>query len=118
MPSSTSASSLFKIPAPAVPKDDSSVSTVGSWLTDTVYAKSGVAEIDGYDPDSGDKTWTIKLPGPVCQASRHTTDSGRTAVIYEPAMPTKEDPSHGCSQLAAIDLEGRQEAVDAHDQVR
>ncbi|MFD6919828.1 PQQ-binding-like beta-propeller repeat protein [Streptomyces sp. NPDC059944] len=105
VPASTASSPLFQIPAPAIPKDDTSVTTVGSWLTDKVYAKSGVAEINGYDPDSGAKTWTIKLPGPVCQASRHTTDSDRTAIIYEPAMPTKAEPSHGCSQLAAIDLD-------------
>ncbi|MEW2163952.1 PQQ-binding-like beta-propeller repeat protein [Streptomyces sp. NPDC007084] len=104
-PASTSSHPLFQIPAPALPKSDSSVTTVGSWLTDKVYAKSGVAEINGYDPDSGAKTWTIKLPGPVCQASRHTTESDRTAIIYEPEMPTKAQPSHGCSQLAAIDLD-------------
>ncbi|MEU8977468.1 PQQ-binding-like beta-propeller repeat protein [Streptomyces sp. NPDC048309] len=105
VPSNTSSTVLFQIPAPAVKKDDNSVTTVGSWLTDKVYAKSGNAEVVGYDPDSGAKLWTIKLPGPVCQASRHTTDANRTAIIYEPAMPTKADPSHGCSQLAALDLD-------------
>ncbi|MET9897999.1 PQQ-binding-like beta-propeller repeat protein [Streptomyces sp. NPDC006446] len=104
-PANTSSSLLFQIPAPAVPKGDTSVTTAGSWLTDKVYAKTGVAEINGYDPDSGAKNWTLKLPGPVCQASRHTTDADRTAIIYEPAMPTKAQPSHGCSQLAAIDLD-------------
>ncbi|MEU9211990.1 PQQ-binding-like beta-propeller repeat protein [Streptomyces sp. NPDC048415] len=104
VPANTSSTVLFRIPAPSV-KDDDSVTTVGSWLTDKVYAKSGNAEINGYDPDTGAKTWTIKLPGPVCQASRHITESNRTAIIYEPAMPTKADPSHGCSQLAAIDLD-------------
>lgn len=82
----------------------SSATTVGSWLTDKVYAKSGNAEVDGYDPDSGAKLWTIKLPGPVCSASRHVTDSDRTAIVYEPAMPTKAQPSHGCSEVAALDL--------------
>jgi hypothetical protein len=105
VPGNTSSTPLFQIPAPAVAKDITSVTTVGSWLTDKVYAKTGIAEINGYDPDSGAKTWTIKLPGPVCQASRHTTDADRTAIIYEPAMPTKANPSHGCSQLAAIDLD-------------
>ncbi|WP_330305135.1 MULTISPECIES: PQQ-binding-like beta-propeller repeat protein [unclassified Streptomyces] len=105
VPSNTSSTVLFQIPAPAVKDDDSSVTTVGSWLTDKVYAKSGNAEVDGYDPKSGAKLWTIKLPGPVCQASRHSTDANRTAIIYEPAMPTKKDPSHGCSQLAALDLD-------------
>ncbi|MFE9878048.1 PQQ-binding-like beta-propeller repeat protein [Streptomyces sp. NPDC005784] len=105
VPADTGSTLLFQIPAPAVAKDITSVTTVGSWLTDKVYAKTGNAEINGYDPDSGAKTWTIKLPGPVCQASRHSTDADRTAIIYEPAMPTKANPSHGCSQLAAIDLD-------------
>ncbi|AVH58225.1 MULTISPECIES: outer membrane protein assembly factor BamB family protein [Streptomyces] len=104
VPANTSSKVLFQIPAPAV-KGDTSVTTAGSWLTDKVYAKSGSAEVNGYDPDSGAKLWTIKLPGPVCMASRHTTESNRTAITYEPAMPTKEDPSHGCSQLAALDLD-------------
>ncbi|MCT9005528.1 outer membrane protein assembly factor BamB family protein [Streptomyces rhizosphaerihabitans] len=101
----TGSTLLFQIPAPAVAKDINSVTTAGSWLTDKVYAKTGNAEINGYDPDSGAKTWTIKLPGPVCQASRHSTDADRTAIIYEPAMPTKAQPSHGCTQLAAVDLD-------------
>ncbi|MFD7052034.1 MULTISPECIES: outer membrane protein assembly factor BamB family protein [Streptomyces] len=103
VPANTTSKVLFQVPAPAVPAE-SSVSTVGSWLTDKVYAKSGDAEINGYDPDSGAKLWTIKLPGPVCTASRHTTDSGRTAIVYEPAMPTKAKPSHGCSEVSALDL--------------
>ncbi|MGW1069235.1 outer membrane protein assembly factor BamB family protein [Streptomyces aureus] len=104
-PANTASSLLFQLPAPAVPKGITSVATNGSWLTDKVYAKTGNAEINGYDRDTGAKTWTIKLPGPVCQASRHTTDSDRSAIIYEPAMPTKAQPSHGCTQLAAIDLD-------------
>lgn len=103
VPANTSSKVLFQVPAPAVTAE-SSVPTVGSWLTDKVYAKSGNAEINGYDPDSGAKVWTIKLPGPVCTAGRHATDSGRTAIVYEPAMPTKAEPSHGCSEVAALDL--------------
>ncbi len=70
-----------------------------------MYAKSGHAEIVGYDPVKGTKLWTVPLPGPVCAASRHTTDTHQTAIVYEPAMPTKDKPSHGCSQVAAIDLD-------------
>ena len=103
MPSNTSAKVLFQVPSPEV-KDDSSISVKGSWLTDKVYAKSGIAEVVGYDPDKGTKLWTIPLPGPVCEASRHTTNDNKTAIVYEPAMPTKEDPSHGCSEVSAIDL--------------
>ncbi len=95
---------LFQVPAPEV-KNDSTVVVAGSWLTDKAYVKSGVAEINGYDRDKGSRLWTIKLPGPVCQASRHVTDDGLTAVLHQPAMPTKADPSHGCSQVALLDLD-------------
>ncbi|MEV6959277.1 PQQ-binding-like beta-propeller repeat protein [Streptomyces sp. NPDC051207] len=103
-PSDPAGKVLFQVPAPEV-KGDSSVVVSGSWITDKVYAKSGVAEIVGYDPDKGSELWTIDLPGPVCQASRHVTEDNRTAVTFQPAMPTKADPSHGCSQVAAIDLD-------------
>ncbi|MFI6207080.1 PQQ-binding-like beta-propeller repeat protein [Streptomyces sp. NPDC051041] len=95
---------LFQIPAPAV-KDDDSVVVSGSWLTDKAYVKSGVAEITGYDPDKGSELWTVPLPGPVCQASRHVTEDNRTAVVHQPAMPTKAEPSHGCTRVSAIDLD-------------
>lgn len=104
-PANTASKVLFQVPEPAVGADENSTTVVGSWLTDTVYAKSGRAEIVGYDPVKGTKLWTVPLPGPVCEASRHTTADHRTAIVYEPAMPTKDKPSHGCSQLAAIDLD-------------
>ncbi|MES5821956.1 PQQ-binding-like beta-propeller repeat protein [Streptomyces sp. RG80] len=102
VPSNTASSVLFQVPQPEV-KVDTTYTVNGSWLTDTVYAKSGVAEVVGYDPDKGTKLWTIKLPGPVCQASRHATEAGLTAIAYEPAMPTKTRTA-GCSQIAGIDL--------------
>ncbi|MFF8592635.1 PQQ-binding-like beta-propeller repeat protein [Streptomyces sp. NPDC015220] len=100
-PADTTAKVLFQVP---LPKVQDSTTVAGSWLTDKVYAKSGVAEIAGYDPDKGTKLWTVKLPGPVCRATPHTTSDGRTAILYEPAMPTKARPSHGCSQIAALDV--------------
>jgi hypothetical protein len=104
-PANTASKVLFQVPEPLVGADESSTTVVGSWLTDTVYAKSGRAEIVGYDPVKGTKLWTVPLPGPVCAASRHTTADHSTAIVYEPAMPTKDKPSHGCSQVAAIDLD-------------
>ncbi|GGS65969.1 outer membrane protein assembly factor BamB family protein [Streptomyces violaceus] len=103
-PSDPSAKVLFQVPAPEV-KNDSTVVVSGSWLTDKTYAKSGIAKIVGYDRDEGGKQWTIPLEGPVCQASRHVTEDNKTAILYQPAMPTKADPSHGCSQVALIDLD-------------
>lgn len=104
VPANPASELLFKIPAPEVAKS-STISVAGSWLTDKVYAKSGVAKITGYDPAKGTELWTIKLPGPVCQGSNHMTDDHRTAITYQPAMPTKAQPSHGCTQVAAIDLD-------------
>ncbi|MFJ7078400.1 PQQ-binding-like beta-propeller repeat protein [Streptomyces sp. NPDC098781] len=104
VPGDTTSQVLFQVPSPDV-EDDSSIVVAGSWLTDKAYVKSGVAEIVGYDPDKGSKLWSVKLPGPVCQAARHINEDGVTAVAFEPAMPTKDKPSHGCTQVAAIDLD-------------
>ncbi|MGW1745903.1 outer membrane protein assembly factor BamB family protein [Streptomyces sp. NPDC002092] len=101
VPARTASQLLFKVPVPQV--DDTTV-VAGSWLTDKAYVKSGVAEINGYDRDKGGKLWTIKLPGPVCTVSTHTTDDDRTAVVFQPRMPPK-GRSEGCSQIAAIDLD-------------
>ncbi|MCE0446980.1 PQQ-binding-like beta-propeller repeat protein [Streptomyces tricolor] len=90
----------FQVP---LPQTDDTVVTSGSWLTDTVYAKSGIAEIVGYDPAKGTELWTLKLPGPICAASGHVTADGRTAITFQPKMPAKNS-SAGCSQIAAIDL--------------
>ncbi|MFH8975831.1 PQQ-binding-like beta-propeller repeat protein [Streptomyces sp. NPDC017890] len=105
VPADPASKVLFQVPAPAVTKEDDSVVVSGSWLTDTVYAKSGIAEIVGYEPDKGSKKWTVKLAGPVCTASRHVTDDNKTVIVHQPAMPTKAEPSHGCTQVAVIDLD-------------
>ncbi|MFI9806304.1 PQQ-binding-like beta-propeller repeat protein [Streptomyces sp. NPDC052301] len=92
---------LFQVP---MPKADDTTDTSGSWLTDKVYAKSGIAEIVGYDPVKGGKLWTVKLPGPVCAASAQVSSDNRTAVLFQPKMPAKNS-SAGCSQVAGIDLD-------------
>ncbi|MFF4039464.1 PQQ-binding-like beta-propeller repeat protein [Streptomyces sp. NPDC001816] len=100
VPANPAAKLLFKVP---MPKTNDSVVTTGSWLTDTVYAKSGIAEIVGYDVAQGSKLWTLKLPGPVCTASKHVTADNKTAIVFQPKMPAKGSTA-GCSQVAAIDL--------------
>ncbi|WP_079085114.1 outer membrane protein assembly factor BamB family protein [Streptomyces dysideae] len=104
VPADPNSQVLFQVPAPDV-DDDTSIDVAGSWLTDKAYVKSGVSEIVGYDPEKGTKLWTIPLPGPVCQASKHTTEDNLTAIAFQPAKPTKAKPSHGCTQVAAIDLD-------------
>ncbi|MFJ6571949.1 PQQ-binding-like beta-propeller repeat protein [Streptomyces sp. NPDC091292] len=104
-PSNTASKVLFQVPQPEVKDKNSSITVEGSWLTDKVYAKSGIAEIVGYDRDTGKKTWTIPLPGPVCAAARHTTAENMTAIIYEAAMPTKAKPYNGCTEVSGVDLD-------------
>jgi hypothetical protein len=117
-PSNPASKVLYQVPMPEV---TDTVSTPGSWLTDKAYVKTGVAEIVGYDPAKGTKLWTVKLPGPVCQVSRHMTSDNKTAILHEPAMPTKAEPYHGCSQIAAIDLDAGEklwtQTVKSGDQV-
>ncbi|MFF2020774.1 PQQ-binding-like beta-propeller repeat protein [Streptomyces sp. NPDC058171] len=103
-PSNTKAKPLFQVAAPVV-KDDSTIPVAGSWLTDKVYAKSGVGEVVGYDPTSGEERWTVKLTGPVCAAGRHVTTDNRTALVAQPSMPTKDKPYQGCTQVSVLDLD-------------
>ncbi|MEQ8147298.1 PQQ-binding-like beta-propeller repeat protein [Streptomyces sp. OP7] len=103
-PSDPKSKVLFQVPAPKVPKGSSSIPIAGSWLTDTVYAKSGLSEITGYDRATGGKKWTLDLPGPVCASTGHLTEDNKTAIVHKPAMPTKADPQ-SCTQVALIDLE-------------
>ncbi|WP_250399413.1 outer membrane protein assembly factor BamB family protein [Streptomyces cellostaticus] len=101
VPSDPASKVLFQVD---MPQTKDTVVTSGSWLTDSVYAKSGVAEIVGYNPAAGTEMWTVKLPGPVCTASKHVTEDNKTAVVFQPRMP-KKGSSEGCSQVAAIDLD-------------
>ncbi|MGW5334093.1 outer membrane protein assembly factor BamB family protein [Streptomyces bauhiniae] len=101
VPDNPAADVVFKVPEPKT--EESSVTTPGSWLSAGVYAKSGIAEITGYDPADGHKKWTLKLPGPVCAATEHVTADGRTGIVYQPSMPTKTSRP-GCTQVAGIDV--------------
>ncbi|MFI1764295.1 PQQ-binding-like beta-propeller repeat protein [Streptomyces sp. NPDC020800] len=101
VPSDPAAKVLFQVP---MPQTSDTVVTTGSWLTGKVYAKSGVAEVVGYDPAKGTKLWTLKLPGPVCAATEHVTADNKTAIAFQPKMPAKNSTA-GCSQIAAIDLD-------------
>ncbi|NGO80583.1 PQQ-binding-like beta-propeller repeat protein, partial [Streptomyces sp. YC504] len=118
-PASTKGAVLFNVPAPEV-KGDDAITVKGSWLTEKTYAKVGVYEIVGYNPDSGEKLWTIPLDGEVCSASEHVSADGITAVNFHNAKPTKEDPYPGCTEVAAIDIDNGkklwQEQAKAGDQ--
>jgi outer membrane protein assembly factor BamB len=102
-PSDPAAKVLFKLDPPKVAKDQQ-ITIEGSWITKDAYVKSGVAEINAYGKDDGSEKWTIPLPGPVCYATRHTTEDGLTVIVHEPKMPTADMPSTGCSEVTALDI--------------
>ncbi|WAU85504.1 PQQ-binding-like beta-propeller repeat protein [Streptomyces sp. Qhu-G9] len=104
VPSSTSAKVLFQVPAAEVPKKDV-WSVAGSWLTDKVYAKSGVSEVVGYDPDSGKESWTLPLSGLTCAGSPEITKDGVAVVVAEDAKRTKANPYPDCTEVTAFDLD-------------
>ncbi|MEV0225955.1 PQQ-binding-like beta-propeller repeat protein [Streptomyces sp. NPDC050704] len=103
VPSSTSAKVLFQVPAPEVPKKDV-WSVAGSWLTDKVYAKSGVREIIGYDPATGKESWTLPLSGLTCAGSPEITKDGVAVVVAEEAERTKANKYPQCTQVTAFNL--------------
>ncbi|WP_371548720.1 PQQ-binding-like beta-propeller repeat protein [Streptomyces sp. NBC_00554] len=102
-PADPAAEVLFQVPAPEV-KDDQIDSVVGSWLTDSVYAKSGVNEIVGYDPDTGSEKWTLPLSGQTCAGSREVTEDGIAAVVTEGAKRNSEGDHEDCTQVTAFDV--------------
>ncbi|WHM38333.1 PQQ-binding-like beta-propeller repeat protein [Streptomyces sp. BPTC-684] len=99
-PANVASKVLFQVPQPKVAD---LVHVDGSWLTDKVYAKSGVNEIVGYDPAKGTQLWKLPLPGAVCAATTHVTPEGRTAIIYEGPKASGEKYAR-CTEVAVLDL--------------
>uniref|UniRef100_UPI0034DDEF30 outer membrane protein assembly factor BamB family protein n=1 Tax=Streptomyces flavofungini TaxID=68200 RepID=UPI0034DDEF30 len=102
-PSDPSAKVLMQLPQPEIPKDQIWTAT-GSVLTDDVYAKAGVNELNGYDPETGKEKWSVPLPGMTCAMSREVTEDGIAAVVTEEAKRGKKGDYEPCSKVSAIDL--------------
>jgi outer membrane protein assembly factor BamB len=103
VPSDTSARVLFQVPAPAV-KDRQIDSVEGSWLTDSVYAKAGVNEITGYDPDTGAKKWTLPLTGQSCAGSDQVSADGIAVVLAEETRRNAQGDHEPCTEVTAFDV--------------
>ncbi|GHH45788.1 outer membrane protein assembly factor BamB family protein [Streptomyces candidus] len=101
VPTDTRSEVAFALPVPVVTTD---VKVAGSWLTDTVYVKPGVASISGYDIADGTRLWTIALPGQLCAASHHTSKDNRTAIAFEATKPRTTKDTVPCTEVGAIDL--------------
>lgn len=103
-PSDPAARLLFRLPAPAV-KDKQVDSVEGSWLTGSVYAKSGIDQIVGYDPATGAKKWTLPLTGETCSGSREITADGIAAVLSEQARRDGQGNHRPCTEITAFKVD-------------
>ncbi|MFB9736428.1 PQQ-binding-like beta-propeller repeat protein [Streptomyces thermocoprophilus] len=104
VPSNTSAKVAFQVPAPAV-KDKQVDSVEGSWLTDSVYAKAGVNEISGYDPDTGAKKWTLPLTGQTCAGSDQVGAGGIAVVLAEERKRGADGRHEDCTEITAFNVD-------------
>ncbi|MEU6820562.1 PQQ-binding-like beta-propeller repeat protein [Streptomyces atriruber] len=102
-PADAAAKVLMQLPQPKIPKDQIWNAT-GSVLTDDVYAKAGVNELNGYDPDTGKEKWSIPLSGMACAMSREVTEDGIAAIVTEEAKRNKKGDYQQCTNVSAVDL--------------
>ncbi|WP_458088411.1 hypothetical protein [Streptomyces malaysiensis] len=85
----------------AMPKVGKETNTMGTWVTDTTFAKGDVNKIVGYSLDGAKSRWEIPLGGQLCWASPHMTKEGLTAVLFRDGAG--EDSL--CTRVGLVDLE-------------
>ncbi|GAA1567727.1 PQQ-binding-like beta-propeller repeat protein [Streptomyces globosus] len=100
VPANPKARVLYNHPSPA-PEEITSVK--GSWLTDSVYAKSDIGKIVGYNLVDGGKKWELPVPGEICGATKHVSDN-KTAFLFRPSQPTAEVKYPPCTEVGVLDL--------------
>ncbi|MCX4543188.1 PQQ-binding-like beta-propeller repeat protein [Streptomyces sp. NPDC012746] len=100
VPSNTKSKTLVNVP---LPEPEEQVTVEGSWLTDSVYAKSDVGKVVGYNLVDGGKKWETPLPANVCGATKYITDN-KSAILFDEAKPSAEKKYPACTQVGVIDL--------------
>lgn len=91
------AKTLGKVSMPKVTKD---TNAMGMWVTGKNFVKGDIDKIVGYSPDGAKTQWTIELDGEICWASPHTTEDGRTAVLFKDGKGSDAQ----CTQVGLVDL--------------
>uniref|UniRef100_A0AAU2VF34 PQQ-like beta-propeller repeat protein n=1 Tax=Streptomyces sp. NBC_00003 TaxID=2903608 RepID=A0AAU2VF34_9ACTN len=76
----------------------------GEWLTDKVYAKTGVKEITGYDRASGTQLWKLPLPTQVCATTLQSTADGVTVIAYDDEKNPTFEGVGDCTNIAAFNI--------------
>ncbi len=99
-PPVTTAKVGFQVPLPVVKE----ITTVrGSWATDTVYAKSAVDSVIGYDPVNGTEKWKLPLDGSPCGGSLQVTPDNKAAIVFQ-GKKQPGDRIASCTEVGLIDL--------------
>ncbi|MCB5167933.1 PQQ-binding-like beta-propeller repeat protein [Streptomyces bambusae] len=99
-PSNPKSTKLVSVPQPKIERLHN---VAGSWLTDSVYVKSDILKVVGYDLATGKSKWSIPLPGQVCAATKRSSGD-KAAIVYEPAKRTGKYAHQPCTEVAVIDL--------------
>ncbi|OON76020.1 PQQ-binding-like beta-propeller repeat protein [Streptomyces tsukubensis] len=102
-PSDPASRLSLQVPNPEIAEDDV-ISAKGSWLAGSVYAKSNVNAVKGYDVSTGKELWNLPLAGQSCAGSRTVGAGGLAAVVYQEAKATKENKYPQCNQISVFDM--------------
>ncbi|MFR9673476.1 PQQ-binding-like beta-propeller repeat protein [Streptomyces sp. TR02-1] len=97
-PTGTDGELLFTVDAPDV---NESTGVPGAWATDEFFVKSSIGKILAVRAADGSSAWEIPLDGPVCAASPHRSEDGRTAVVTRESGAENAD----CNQMVVLDLD-------------
>ncbi|MFD0271866.1 PQQ-binding-like beta-propeller repeat protein [Streptomyces sp. NPDC127106] len=100
VPANTKSRPLYNHPSPA-PEEITTVP--GSWLVDSVYVKTDLSKVVGYNLVDGGKKWELPFPGEICSATKHISDN-KTAVVFKAVAATPENKYPQCTEVGVIDL--------------
>ncbi|MER6913177.1 PQQ-binding-like beta-propeller repeat protein [Streptomyces sp. NPDC000594] len=100
-PADVAARLSFRLPEPPV-EDITDVG--GSWATEKLVVKPAIHAIVGHRPKDGSTAWKLTLPGQICAASRHQSEDGRAAIVFEAAKRTAPRYYQPCTEVGVVDL--------------
>ncbi|MCC9741066.1 PQQ-binding-like beta-propeller repeat protein [Streptomyces sp. MNU89] len=100
-PAKTDAELLFSVDKPKL-TDVTKVD--GLWVTDKAFAKGSLNSVVGYNKADGKEKWTLELAGQICWGSKHTSEDGKAAVLFQDGKVGSDGRVQPCSRVAAFDV--------------
>ncbi|MBQ0987282.1 PQQ-binding-like beta-propeller repeat protein [Streptomyces sp. F63] len=101
-PAKTDAELLFSV---AKPKLTDVTKVDGLWVTDKVFAKGSLNSVVGYNTSDGKEKWTLELAGQICWGSKHASEDGRAAVLFQDGKIGGDGRVQPCSRVAVFDID-------------